>query len=136
MWRRHRERGSEIRGCSTISQQTAKNCFTLCGKTWFRKGLETYYTVLIEKIWGKRRIMEVYLNVAEMGPGIFGIEAASQYYYHISASELTRADATALACCLPNPLYRNPEWINRYLAGKRVSLARKCELMNQPLWEN
>ena len=129
MWRRHRERGSEIRGCSTISQQTAKNCFTLCGRTWFRKGLETYYTVLIEKIWGKRRIMEVYLNVAEMGPGIFGIEAASQYYYHISPSELTRADATALACCLPNPLYRNPEWVNRYLAGKRVSLARKCESM-------
>ncbi len=116
--------GSPIRGCSTISQQTAKNCFTFCTHTWIRKGIEAYYTVLIEKIWGKRRIMEVYLNVAEMGPGIYGAEAAARQYYHIHASDLTMADATSLACCLPNPLHRNPGWVNRYMESRRVQIAK------------
>ena len=121
--------GSPIRGCSTISQQTAKNCFTFCSHTWIRKGIEAYYTVLIEKIWGKRRIMEVYLNVAEMGPGIYGAEAAARRYYHIHASDLTMADATSLACCLPNPLHRNPDWVNRYLEARRGQIAKYSELI-------
>lgn len=123
MKKQHMFDGSPIRGCSTISQQTAKNCFTFCSKTWLRKGIEAYYTVLIEKIWGKRRIMEVYLNVAEMGPGIFGVEAASRRYYHIHAFDLTMADASSLVCCLPNPLHRDPEWANRYLGSRREWIA-------------
>lgn len=122
--------GSPIRGCSTISQQTAKNCFTFCTHTWIRKGIEAYYTVLIEKIWGKRRILEVYLNIAEMGPGIYGAEAAARRYYHIHASDLTMADATSLACCLPNPLHRDPNWVNRYMEARRGQIAKYSELIN------
>ena len=114
---------SQLRGCSTISQQTAKNCFTLCSRTWARKALEAYYTVLIERLWGKDRILEVYLNVAEMGPGIYGVEAAAQHYFHVAASDLTLADASSLACCLPNPLHRSPDWVNRYLPVKRAQIA-------------
>lgn len=122
--------GSPIRGCSTISQQTAKNCFTFCSHTWLRKGIEAYFTVLIEKIWGKRRIMEVYLNVAEMGPGIYGAEAAARHYYHIHAFGLTRADATSLACCLPNPLHRSPDWVNRYMDARRSMIAEFSEYVD------
>lgn len=122
MKQEHMFDGSPIRGCSTISQQTAKNCFTWCTKTWIRKGIEAYFTVLIEKIWGKERILEVYLNVAEMGPGIYGAEAAARRYYHIHASELTMADASSLACCLPNPLHRDPEWANRYMSRRRAQI--------------
>lgn len=127
MRKQHMFDGSPIRGCSTISQQTAKNCFTLCSKTFFRKGIEAYYTVLIEKIWGKRRIMEVYLNVAEMGPGVFGVEAAARRYFHIHASDLTMADASSLVCCLPNPLHRDPDWVNRHLCSRREWIAHYSE---------
>lgn len=121
----HELEGGEIRGCSTISQQTAKNCFTWCSKTWLRKGMEAYWTVLIEKIWGKRRILEVYLNVAEMGPGIYGVEAAAQHYFNIHASQLTLSDATSLVCCLPNPLLRDPSYANQHLAAKRDLIAKQ-----------
>ena len=120
----HLFNGRPIRGCSTISQQTAKNCFTWCTNTWLRKGIEAYYTVLIEKIWGKQRILEVYLNVAEMGPGIYGTEAAARRYYHIHASDLTKADASSLACCLPNPLHRDPDWANKHMAKRREQIVR------------
>lgn len=120
----HLFNGRPIRGCSTISQQTAKNCFTWCTNTWLRKGIEAYYTVLIEKIWGKQRILEVYLNVAEMGPGIYGAEAAARRYYHIHASDLTKADASSLACCLPNPLHRDPDWANKYMSKRREQIVR------------
>lgn len=119
----HISDGSPLRGCSTISQQTAKNCFTFCTSSWLRKGVEAYYTVLIEWIWGKDRIMEVYLNVAEFGRQIYGIEAAAQHYYSIRAEDLTLADATSLACCLPNPLHRDPDWVNRHLASRRSEIA-------------
>lgn len=119
----HISDGSPLRGCSTISQQTAKNCFTFCTGSWLRKGVEAYYTVLIEWIWGKDRIMEVYLNVAEFGRQIYGIEAAAQHYYSIRAEDLTLADATSLACCLPNPLHRDPDWVNRHLASRRSEIA-------------
>lgn len=120
----HLFNGRPIRGCSTISQQTAKNCFTWCTNTWLRKGIEAYYTVLIEKIWGKQRILEVYLNVAEMGPGLYGAEAAARRYYHIHASDLTKADASSLACCLPNPLHRDPDWANKYMSKRREQIVR------------
>ena len=124
--------GSPVRGCSTISQQTAKNCFTLCSRTWARKVLEAYYTVLIERLWGKRRILEVYLNVAEMGPGIYGAEAAAWHFFHVSASELTAADAASLACCLPNPLHRNPDWANAHMAGRRAQIAGAASRVRLP----
>ena len=100
----HREKGKRIRGCSTISQQTAKNVFTFGTGTWARKAVESYWTVLIEKIWGKRRIMEVYLNVVETGPGLYGMEAAARQYYGIHAANIDRKQACAIAACLPAPL--------------------------------
>jgi monofunctional biosynthetic peptidoglycan transglycosylase len=93
-----------VRGGSTISQQTAKNVFLWPERSWVRKGLEAWFTVLIESLWGKRRIMEVYLNTVEMGPGLYGVEAASQRYFHESAARLTPAQASRLAAVLPSPL--------------------------------
>jgi monofunctional biosynthetic peptidoglycan transglycosylase len=95
-----------IRGGSTISQQVAKNVFLWQGRSWFRKALETYFTFMIELVWGKKRIMEVYLNVIEMGEGVFGIEAAAQKYFRKPASKLTRQEAALIAACLPNPKRR------------------------------
>ena len=97
--------GKRIRGGSTISQQTAKNVFTFCSRTWFRKGIETYYTILIELIWGKERIMEVYLNVVELGDGIYGVEAASHHYWGIPANKLSKSQSALMAAALPNPLH-------------------------------
>ena len=107
----HEKNGKKIRGCSTISQQVAKNCFTFCGQSWWRKGFEAYYTVLIELLWSKERIMEVYLNVAETGKGVFGVEAAAQKYFNRSAAKLTTHQAVCIACTLPNPLARNPKTV-------------------------
>jgi monofunctional biosynthetic peptidoglycan transglycosylase len=92
-----------IRGGSTISQQTAKNVFLWPGRDWIRKGLESGYTVLIEAVWGKRRIMEVYLNVAEWAPGVYGAEAAARHWFDKSADELTPREAARLAAILPSP---------------------------------
>jgi monofunctional glycosyltransferase len=94
---------NRIRGASTISQQVAKNVFLWQGRSWFRKALEVYFTQMIEWIWGKKRILEVYLNVIEMGKGVYGIEAASQYYFKKPAKKLSRAEAAQIAACLPNP---------------------------------
>ncbi len=92
-----------VRGASTISQQVAKNVFLWQGGGWFRKGLEAYFTFMIEKIWGKKRILQVYLNVVEMGEGIFGIEAAAQTYFKKPAKNLSKQEAAMIAACLPNP---------------------------------
>jgi monofunctional biosynthetic peptidoglycan transglycosylase len=94
----------KIRGGSTISQQTAKNVFLWPERSWVRKGFEAYFTVLIEVIWGKQRIMEVYLNTVEMGPGVYGVEAAAQKYFHISAKDVNPAQAARLIAILPSPL--------------------------------
>ncbi len=94
---------NKVRGASTISQQTAKNIFLWQGGGFFRKGLEVYFTFMIEKIWGKKRILERYLNVAEMGPGIFGVQAAAKKYFNKNASDLNRQEAAMIAACLPNP---------------------------------
>ncbi len=99
----HNQKGKRIRGGSTISQQTAKNVFLLPQRSYVRKGLEAYFTVLMELTWSKKRIMEVYLNVIEMGDGIYGVEAASQEYFGIHASQLSKSQAAAIAACLPNP---------------------------------
>ena len=101
---RAEQRGSDKRrGASTISQQTAKNVFLWPSRDWVRKGLEVGYTGLIEGIWGKRRIMEMYLNVAEWAPGVYGAEAASQHWFHKSAQNLTAREAARLAAILPSP---------------------------------
>ena len=105
---RENKRGRRIRGGSTISMQTAKNVFLPHKRRMWRKAVEAYYTQLIEWIWGKKRIMEVYLNVIEFGDGIYGVEAASLHYYGKHASELTRHEAAELAVSLPLPLRRNP----------------------------
>lgn len=104
----HDHYGKSLRGCSTISQQVAKNCFTFGSRTMLRKAVEAYYTVLIELLWGKERILEVYLNVVETGKGLFGVEAACQEYFMCTAGDLYLDDAVALACVLPKPLARTP----------------------------
>lgn len=119
MWRSHRQEGTPLRGCSTISQQTAKNVFTFTTPTWGRKAVEAWWTILIEWIWGKNRILEVYLNVAETGKGLYGVEAASQYYFGIPAGELNLRQAVSIAVCLPKPLTIHPDYLpveirNRY----------------------
>ncbi|QZH74176.1 MAG: monofunctional biosynthetic peptidoglycan transglycosylase [Erythrobacter sp.] len=101
-----RARGERERGASTISQQTAKNVFLWQGGGWFRKGLEAYFTFLIENLWTKRRIMEVYLNVAEAGLGTYGVEAGSQRYFGHSAARLTADEASRIAAVLPSPKTR------------------------------
>ena len=99
----NKRKPNRVRGASTISQQVAKNVFLWQGRSWIRKGLETYFTFMIELIWGKRRILEMYLNVAEMGDGIFGIEAAARKNYKKPALKITRQQAAMVAACLPNP---------------------------------
>ncbi|MEO0031160.1 MAG: monofunctional biosynthetic peptidoglycan transglycosylase [Pseudomonadota bacterium] len=103
---RRNQQGGRIRGGSTISQQTAKNVFLWQGGGYFRKGLEAWYTLLIETIWGKRRIMEVYLNVAETGIGTYGVEAGAQRYYHKGALHLSRIEAARIAAAFPQPKVR------------------------------
>lgn len=99
----NKKKPKRIRGASTISQQVAKNVFLWQGRSYLRKGLEVYFTFMIELVWGKERILEVYLNVAEMGKGIFGIEAASQKYFRKPAKKLSQTEAAKIAACLPNP---------------------------------
>lgn len=118
-------------GASTISQQTAKNVFLWQGRTYIRKALEAYFTVLIEMIWSKERILEVYLNVIEMGDGIYGAEAASQLYFNVPAKQLTRQQAAAIAAILPNPRRWNaakPNGKLKYKINKIVSRMPKAKL--------
>ncbi|MBQ9474958.1 MAG: monofunctional biosynthetic peptidoglycan transglycosylase [Bacteroidales bacterium] len=134
MLEEHEKTGRKLRGCSTISQQTAKNVFTFGGRNLVRKIIEAYYTFMIEKIWGKRRIMEVYLNVAEWGDGVFGIEAAAQHYFGCSAAELTKHRAALLAACLPSPLERNPSKPSAYLNKRAASIERIMRQLKYPDW--
>ncbi|MYL23215.1 monofunctional biosynthetic peptidoglycan transglycosylase [Halomonas alkaliantarctica] len=99
--------GGRLRGASTLSQQTAKNVFLWSGRSWVRKGVEFWFTLLIEIAWDKQRILEVYLNVAEWDAGVFGLEAAAQHYFGVSASALTERQASLLAAILPSPLTRS-----------------------------
>ncbi len=103
------EKGKRIQGGSTISQQTAKNIFLWNNRSWFRKGLETVFTFVIEKVWNKKIIMERYLNSIEMGQGVFGVEAASRYYFKKSAKNLTKSEAAWIAAVLPNPKKYDPK---------------------------
>jgi len=99
----HNERSSRTKGASTLTQQTAKNLFLWSSRSWLRKGVEAYFTVLLETLWGKRRILETYLNIVEFGDGIYGVEAAAQHYFRKPASRLNSEEAALLAAILPNP---------------------------------
>ena len=109
---------NRVRGASTISQQVAKNVFLWQGGGWFRKGLEVYFTFMIELLYSKDRILELYLNVAEMGPGIFGVECASQTYFHKPAKKLTRGEAAMIMACLPNPKVFKVKPMSRFVARR------------------
>lgn len=119
------KKGKTIKGGSSISQQTAKNVFLWPHRSWVRKGFETYFTFLIELIWSKERIMEVYLNSIEMGPGIYGAEAASQYWFHKSASKLTQYESAALASILPNPLRYKASPESNYIEGRKAWIVKQ-----------
>ena len=118
------KKGKRNRGASTISQQTAKNVFLWPNHSWVRKGLETYFTFLIELMWSKDRIMEVYLNSIEMGGGIYGVEAASQYYFNCPASKLTKRQAALIAVSLPAPLRFDPAHPSGYLNKRVATISR------------
>ncbi|WP_420151891.1 monofunctional biosynthetic peptidoglycan transglycosylase [Spirosoma sp.] len=123
------EKRERPRGASTISQQVAKNVFLWTGRSYIRKGLEVYFTVLIELIWGKKRILEVYLNVAEMGPMTFGVEAASQRYYNHSAETLSRNEAARIAAVLPNPRQFSISNPSSYIQRRTRQIARQMRYL-------
>lgn len=119
------QKGKRFRGGSTISQQTAKNVFLWPGRSWLRKGMETYVTFWMELIWSKERIIEVYLNSIEMGKGIYGAEAAAQYWFHKSASQLSKSEAAAIAAILPNPLEYRAHPPTNYIAGRKLWIIKQ-----------
>lgn len=121
----HNKKSRRIRGASTISQQAAKNVFLWPQRSWFRKGLETYFTFLIELLWSKERIMEVYLNSIEMGNGIYGAEAASQYWFKKSASRLSQQEAAAIAAILPNPRVYRANPASNYIQSRKAWIVRQ-----------
>jgi monofunctional glycosyltransferase len=113
------ERGRRVRGASTISQQVAKNLFLWPGQSWIRKGLEAYFTLLLEVIWSKKRILEVYLNIAEFGRGIYGVGNASDLFFHKSAARLSAAEAALLAAVLPSPKRMRVNAPSRYVRSRQ-----------------
>lgn len=123
----HEKNKKKLRGASTLSQQVAKNVFLWQGRSWIRKGLEAYFTFMIEAIWGKKRILEVYLNVAEMGKGIFGVEAASRAYFKKPARSLTMMEAAKIAACLPNPRKYKVNPPSAYIIGRLPWVMRQMD---------
>ncbi len=126
-----RRQGKRERGASTISQQTAKNVFLWPGGSWFRKGLEVYFTGLIELIWGKQRIMEVYLNSIEMGDGIYGAEAVAQQHFGCTAEDLTKANCALIAATLPNPLKHSSKNPSSYMLKRQTWILRQMRYVEQ-----
>jgi len=127
----HNQKGKRIRGGSTISQQTAKNVFLFPQRSYVRKGLEAYFTVLMELTWSKKRIMEVYLNVIEMGDGIYGVEAASQEYFGVHASQLSKSQAASIAACLPNPRRFNAGHPSGYIQRRKAHIMSLMDKVGQ-----
>jgi monofunctional biosynthetic peptidoglycan transglycosylase len=122
----------KVRGASTISQQVAKNLFLWSGRSYFRKGLEAYFTLLIEALWPKRRILEVYLNIAEFGYGTYGAEAAAQRFFHKPAAQLSRGDAAALAAVLPSPERFSAVAPSRYVQQRREWILGQMQALGGP----
>jgi monofunctional biosynthetic peptidoglycan transglycosylase len=121
--------GDELRGASTISQQVAKNLFLWSGRSLVRKGLEAYFTVLLELCWPKQRILEVYLNVAELGDGVFGVEAAARRYFGVSASALSAEQAALLAAVLPNPRKLHVDKPSNYVRSRQSWILGQMRLL-------
>jgi monofunctional glycosyltransferase len=113
---KHNQKSKSLHGASTISQQVAKNIFLWQGRSWIRKALEVYFTFMIEQLWGKKRILQMYLNISEMGEGVFGIDAAAKYYFNKQAKDLTRVEAAMIAGCLPNPKLYTIRPLSRHVA--------------------
>ena len=124
------QKGKKLKGGSTISQQTAKNIFLWNGRSYVRKGLEAIFTIIIEKVWSKDIILERYLNSIEMGQGVFGVEAASHYYFGKSAADLTKSEAAWIAVCLPNPKKYDPKNPSSYLSRKHSWVMRQMNYVN------
>jgi monofunctional glycosyltransferase len=124
--------GGKLRGASTISQQVAKNIFLTPSKSFLRKGIEAWFTLLIEIFWSKQRILEVYLNIAEFGDHLFGIEAASRQYFGISAKNLSRSQSALLAGTLPNPIRLKAARPSAYLLGRQHWILRQMGHLNKP----
>lgn len=120
-------KGKRLRGASTISQQTAKNVFLWNGRSWVRKGLEAYFTVLIEAIWGKRRIMEVYLNCIEMGNGIYGAAAIARKHFGTTPDKLTRSQCALIAATLPNPRIYNSKRPSKYMLRRQQAILKNMK---------
>jgi monofunctional biosynthetic peptidoglycan transglycosylase len=125
-WDRSQRNGGRLRGASTITQQTAKNAFLWGGRSYVRKGFEVYFTVLIEGLWSKRRTMEVYLNIIEWGPGVFGAEAAARHWFRKPASRLTQMEAARLAAILPNPARYRANPPGPYVSGRGYTIAARA----------
>ena len=132
-WEEH-QRGKRQRGGSTISQQTAKNVFLWPAHSWLRKGLEVYFTALIEICWSKQRIIEVYLNSIEMGDGIYGAEAVAQWHFHCTAAQLTRQQCALIAATLPSPLRFNSQTPSPYVLRRQTWILRQMKNVN-PVWD-
>ena len=122
---------NKVRGASTISQQVAKNIFLFQGGGFFRKGLEVFFTFTIETVWTKKTILERYLNVAEMGPGIFGIQAAAKEYFNKDAKDLTRSEAAQIAACLPNPQKFTVKPLSGYVASRYDDIMRQMNNLEE-----
>ena len=125
------KKGKPQRGASTISQQTARNVFLTQHRNWLRKGLEAYFTFLIEKIWGKERIMEVYLNSIEMGKGIYGAEAVANINFHTTPDKLTTQQSALIAVSLPNPLLRDSAHPSSLMKKKQRTILRRMKEIDQ-----
>ena len=130
----HNARGRPVRGASTISQQVAKNLFLWEGRSWVRKGIEAWYTVLIEALWPKRRILEVYANIAEFGDGVYGAEAAAQAFFGTSAKRLGPAQSARLAAVLPNPKRYSVRSPSPYMQRRAVWIERQVRNLDGPVY--
>ena len=127
-----KHKGKKVKGASTISQQTAKNVFLWPDRSYLRKALEVYFTFLIEMFWSKYRIMEVYLNVIELGDGVYGAEAGAREHFNKSASKLTNAQSALIAACLPNPLKWSPARPTSYIKRKQAWILRHMNKARKP----
>jgi len=131
---RAHEHGARLRGASTITQQVSKNLFLWSGRSFVRKALEAGLTVLVDHLWSKQRILEVYLNIAQFGPGIFGVEAAAHRYFHTSALHLTRDQAALLAAVLPDPLRLHPNAPSPYVVAQHDWIVQQIENLGGPAY--
>lgn len=128
----HNQKSKKVKGGSTISQQVAKNVFLWPGRSYFRKGLEAYFTILIEITWSKKRIMEIYLNEIEMGDGIYGAEAASKKYFRKPAKDLSKRESALIAAVLPNPIRWTPVHPNAYIQRRQYRILRAMRYVGKP----